>query len=199
MAEVRGNPQIYHYLRKYQEDPRSRVFAPLAEAYRRAGLLNEAIEIARDGVRIHPHFVGGKVALARALFDKGEYSQVIKELEMAVVDSPDNLVAQKLLAESYLIQGRIADSLASYKVLLFFMPQDQEVARLVEEIESRAYEDGALVMQKDPIPLRSYSVKDASQAISGDPTVRKKEWIKKIEVLQTLLVRVQRFKLAKHA
>ena len=72
MAEIRGNPQIYHYLRRYQEDPRSRVFAPLAEAYRKAGLLDEAIEIARDGVRVHPHFVGGKVALARALFDKGQ-------------------------------------------------------------------------------------------------------------------------------
>jgi tetratricopeptide (TPR) repeat protein len=198
MAELRGNPQIYHYLRRYQEDPRSRVFAPLAEAYRKAGLLDEAIEIARDGVRIHPHFVGGKVALGRALFDKGMYEQVVKELEPVVLDAPDNLVAQKLLGESYLILGRVADSLNAYKVLLFFMPADPEIAKLVQEIESRAYEDGALVLQKDPIPLRSYSVKDASQAISGDPTVRKKEWIKRIELLQTCLIRVQRFKLANH-
>jgi tetratricopeptide (TPR) repeat protein len=198
MAEIRGNPQIYHYLRRYQEDPRSRVFAPLAEAYRKAGLLDEAIEIARDGVRVHPHFVGGKVALARAFFDKGMYEEVIKELESVAIDAPDNLVAQKLLAESYLILGRIADSLAAYKVLLFFMPTDQEIINLVQEIESRAYEDGALVLQKDPIPLRSYSVKGAAEAISGDPEIRKKEWIKRIETLQTLLVRVQRFKLAKH-
>jgi tetratricopeptide (TPR) repeat protein len=198
MAELRGNPQIYHYLRRYQEDPRSRVFAPLAEAYRKAGLLDEAIEIARDGVRIHPHFVGGKVALGRALFDKGMYEQVVKELEPVVLDAPDNLVAQKLLGESYLILGRVADSLNAYKVLLFFMPADPEIAKLVQEIESRAYEDGALVLQKDPIPLRSYSVKDASQAISGDPAVRKKEWIKRIELLQTCLIRVQRFKLANH-
>jgi tetratricopeptide (TPR) repeat protein len=198
MPELRGNPQIYHYLRRYQEDPRSRVFAPLAEAYRKAGLLDEAIEIARDGVRIHPHFVGGKVALGRALFDKGMYEQVVKELEPVVLDAPDNLVAQKLLGESYLILGRVADSLNAYKVLLFFMPADPEIAKLVQEIESRAYEDGALVLQKDPIPLRSYSVKDASQAISGDPAVRKKEWIKRIELLQTCLIRVQRFKLANH-
>jgi tetratricopeptide (TPR) repeat protein len=199
MADVRGTPQIYHYLRRYQEDPRSRVFAPLAEAYRKAGLLDEAIEIARDGVRIHPHFVGGRVALARALFGKGLYEEVVKELEPVVMDAPDNLIAQKLLAESYLILGRIADSLTAYKVLLFFMPQDPEIINLVQEIESRAYEDGALVLQRDPIPLRSYSVKGAGEAISGDPEVRKKEWIKRIEVLQSLLVRVQRFKLAKQA
>jgi tetratricopeptide (TPR) repeat protein len=199
MAEMRGNPQIYHYLRRYQEDPRSRVFAPLAEAYRKAGLLDEAIEIARDGVRIHPHFLGGRVALARALFDRGEYEEVVKELEQVVLDAPDNLVAQKLLAESYLILGRIADSLNAYKVLLFFMPQDNEIISLVQEIEARAYEDGALVLQRDPIPLRSYSVKGAGEAISGDPDIRKKEWISRITTLQSLLVRVQRFKLAKQA
>ena len=116
-----------------------------------------------------------------------------------MIDAPDNLVAQKLLAESYLILGRVADSLSAYKVLLFFMPQDQEIINLVQEIESRAYEDGALVLQKDPIPLRSYSVKGAGEAISGDPEVIKREWIKRIETLQTLLIRVQRFKLAKQA
>ncbi len=192
----RGTPLIYHYLRKYQEDPGSRVFAPLAEAYRKAGLLDEAIEIARDGIRIHPHFLGGKVALARALFDKGIYSEVVKELEPVVLDAPDNLVAQKLLAESYLILGRIAQSLAAYKVLLFFMPQDAEVASLVQEIETKAYEDGALVLQKGPTPLRAYAVKNAPEAISTDPEVRKKEWVHRVESLQSMLLRVQRFRLA---
>ncbi len=199
MNSVRGTPQIYHYLRKYQEDPRSRVFAPLAEAYRKAGLLEEAIEICRDGLRIHPHFIGGRVALSRALFDKGQYAETVKELEPVVLDAPDNLVAQKLLAESYLILGRMSDALSAYKVLLFFMPQDVEVARLVREIESQAYEDGLLVLQKDPIPLRSYSVQPAESAISGDPVVRKREWVARIEMLQDLLVRVQRFRLAKQA
>lgn len=199
MNDVRGNPQIYHYLRRYQEDPRSRVFAPLAEAYRRAGLLNEAIEIARDGLRIHPHFIGGRVALARALFDLGKYEEVVKELEPVVLDAPDNLIAQKLLAESYLIQGRIADSLASYKLLLYFMPNDQEIAKLVQEIETRAYEEGSLVLQKDPIPLKNYRVKSAGDALSQDPEVRKKEWVKRVELLQGMLLKVQSFKLAKRS
>ena len=196
MKDLRGNPQIYHYLRRYQEDPKSRVFAPLAEAYRKAGLLDEAVEIAQDGVRLHPHFIGGKVALARALFDQGKYSDVTKELEPVVLDAPDNLVAQKLLAESYLILGRIAESLSAYKLLLFFMPQDTEIAKLIQEIETRAYEEGALVLQKDPIPLKNYAIKGASDAISSDPMVRKKEWVKRVEFLQSLLVRVESFKLA---
>lgn len=196
----KGNPQIYHYLRRYQEDPTSRVFAPLAEAYRRAGLLDEAVEICRDGLRIHPHFIGGRVALARALFDKGEYQEVVKELEPILLDAPDNLVAQKLVAESYLILGRLSQALAAYKVLLFFMPGDDEISKLVQEIESKAYEDGSLVLQKDPVQLKSlnhFSVKGANDALSHDPEVVRTEWVKRVEILQSLLIRVQRFRLAK--
>lgn len=195
----KGTPQIYQYLKRYQEDPSSRVFAPLAEAYRKAGLLDEAIEICRDGLRIHPNFIGGRVALARAFFDKRYYADVVKELEPVVMDAPDNLVAQRLLADSYLVLGRIAQALNSYKVLLFFTPQDLELAQMVREIETKAYEDGALVLQNDPVQLKSYSIKGALNAISDDPTVRKKEWMRKIEGLQTLLLRVQRFKLAQRA
>jgi tetratricopeptide (TPR) repeat protein len=196
MKAQRGNPQIYHYLKKYQNDPRSRVFAPLAEAYRKAGLFDEAIEICRDGIRFHPSFIGGRVALARALFDKGDYAATVKELGPVVLDAPDNLVAQKLLAESCLILGRLSESLAAYKVLLFFMPKDVEIAKLVQELESRAYEDGLLVLQDDPVPLKNFSVQAADRAISGDPKVKKQEWVNRIELLQTLLVRVQRIKLA---
>ncbi len=196
MKPSRGNPQIYHYLKKYQADPRSRVFAPLAEAYRKAGLLDEAIEICRDGIRYHPNFIGGRVALARALFDKGDYEATVKELSPVVIDAPDNLVAQKILAESCLILGKLAEALAAYKVLLFFMPKDEEIAKLVQELESRAYEDGLLVLQDDPFPLKSFSVQAADRAISGDPLVKKQEWINRIELLQALLLRVQRIKLA---
>src|SRR4051812_37043809 len=95
------SPLLYDYLKKYQEDPTSRIFAPLAEAYRKAGLLDDAIEIAQEGLRMHPNFVGGRVALARALFDKKLFDEVIEELGPLIQDVPDNLVAQRLLAESY--------------------------------------------------------------------------------------------------
>jgi tetratricopeptide (TPR) repeat protein len=171
MKPARGNPQIYHYLKKYQADPKSRVFAPLAEAYRKAGLFDEAIEICRDGIRYHPNFIGGRVALGRALFDKGDYESTVKELAPVVMEVPDNLVAQKLLAESCLILGRLAEALVAYKVLLFFMPKDQEIIKLVQELESRAYEDGLLVLQDDPVPLKSFTVQAADRALSADPLV----------------------------
>lgn len=190
------SPQIYEYLRKYQEDPNSRVFAPLAEAYRKAGLVDEAIEIAREGLRIHPAFIGGRVALGRALFDKRLYQEVTDELMPVVKDVPDNLVAQRLIAESCLILGRPAEALAAYKMLLYFSPNDAETAKLVQELEEQAYERGVLVLRTDPKKkeVSAFDVISAGEAISQAPEVKKALWIAKIEKMQTLLQKVERYR-----
>jgi predicted Zn-dependent protease len=201
-----GNPMIFGYLKKYQEDPSSRVFAPLAEAYRKAGLADEAIEIAREGLQLHPGFVGGRVALARALFDKSKFSEVVEELQNLVQDVPDNLVAQRLLAESSLMLGNVAEALGAYKMLLFFTPTDTETARIVAELEAQAYEKGSLVLRNDALrndphddgqeedAMAGYSVQSVVGAIAGDPGLKRGAWIKKVERLQVLLQRVERYR-----
>jgi tetratricopeptide (TPR) repeat protein len=191
----KSNPLIYQYLKKYQEDPTSRVFAPLAEAYRKAGLIDEAIDIAREGLQIHPGFIGGRVALARALFDKHLYENVIEELNHVIKDVPDNLVAQRLLAESYLMLGRVAEALGAYKMLLYFAPQDPETAKMVSELEVQAYEKGTLVLRTDPRKEEAhFNVMQTSEAIDEDPDEKKRKWVGSIELLQGLLQKVERYK-----
>ncbi len=186
---------LYTYLKKYQDDPTSRVFAPLAEAYRKAGMIDEAIEIAREGLRVHPNFVGGRVALARALFDKKLFPEVIDELTQVVRDVPDNLVAQRLLAESCLMLGRVTEALGAYKMLLYFNPRDVETAKMVQELEGQAYEKGALVLQTDrKEPEPAFDVRTAGGAIDEDPDLKRERWIRKIETLQGLLQRVERYR-----
>jgi tetratricopeptide (TPR) repeat protein len=217
------SPMIYDYLRRWQEDPTSRVFAPLAEAYRKAGMVDEAIEIAQDGVRVHPNYLGGRVALARALFDRKRYHEVIEQLEMSMQNAPDNLAGQRLLGESFLMTGRVAEALASYKLLLYFSPMDVEAARLVKELEAQAYEQGVLVLRTDLArpesigprlvvggarqgPIRgagapgegmdSFSERPLQVAISSDPALKRQEWVGRVEFLQGLLLRVERYKLS---
>lgn len=199
MLKTPYHPLIYKYLKKYQEDPHSRIFAPLAEAYRKAGLIDEAILIAKEGLQIHPRFIAGRVSLARALFDKRQYQEVIDELSPWVDEIPDNLVAQKLLAESYLVLGRVAESLSAYKMLLYFVPQDGETARLVQELEAQAYEKGALVLRTDleQTTFSEYSESPINQAISSDPEFIRSKKIKKIEFLQSLLQKVERYRFLK--
>jgi tetratricopeptide (TPR) repeat protein len=195
-AGAKFTPVIYEYLKRFQDDPSSRVFAPLAEAYRKAGLIDEAVKIASEGVKQHPQFVGGRVALARALFDQKSYLKVIDELTQVVNDVPDNLVAQKLYAESCLMVGNLQAALSSYKMLLYFSPQDAEVAQVVEELESSGYRLGELTLRSDPDPDPSagFEVQPVSKILKGDPTLRKSKAIQGIERLQGFLQQIERYR-----
>jgi predicted Zn-dependent protease len=198
---MESNPVLYNYLKRYQDDPTSRVFAPLAEAYRKAGLVDEAIDIAREGLRLHPHFMGGRVALARALFEKKEYSEVIDELQAVIQDVPDNLAAQRLMAESCLMMGRVSEALAAYKMLLFYAPEDIETASLVKELENQAYERGILVLRTDTVqPSKNeglFNISPASVAIQEDPDAKHRFRMRRIETLQNLLQKVERYRLTR--
>jgi tetratricopeptide (TPR) repeat protein len=139
----------------FQDDPTSKIFAPLAESYRKIGLVDEAIGICKEGLVSNPDFLGGKVALARAYFDKKMHVQV-RELLSPVIDKiPDNLVAQRLLADSALTLGYVREALTSYKMLLYFNPNDHDVAGIVQELETQSYEGGGLLrVDQKPAKLR---------------------------------------------
>ncbi|NDD91768.1 hypothetical protein EBZ37_06760 [bacterium] len=185
---------LYEYLRKYQEDPTSRVFAPLAESYRKAGLTKEAVEIAREGLRIHPQFVGGRVALARALFDLKQYEDVLLELRQVCRDVPDNLVAQRLMAESALILGRSEEALEAYKTLLYFSPSDGDAAKMVQELETTAYQRAPQSLRKDADQASQFESRPAGEVLAADPARKRELWVEKIERLQGLLQKVERYR-----
>jgi tetratricopeptide (TPR) repeat protein len=99
-------PEINKYLAILSKDPGSMVFAPLTEAYRKAGNLDEAIAVAQDGLNIHPNYVSGMVALGRAYFDKGMISEAKETLDKVLVLAPDNIIAANILEE---IKKKLAD------------------------------------------------------------------------------------------
>ena len=191
-------PVIYTYLKKFQEDPSSRVFAPLAEAYRKAGMVEEAVSIAREGLQVHPGFIGGRVALARALFDQQKYTEVVEEIKKFINDVPDNLIAQRLLAESSLLLGNHVDALAAYKMLLYFHPGDVEIAQIVRELETQAYGDGQLVLRTDVDQAQDtagqFSVQGVHGAIDQDPDAQRATWVQRVEKLQNMLQSVERYR-----
>jgi tetratricopeptide (TPR) repeat protein len=54
-----------------ERDPAGRAFAPLADAYRKAGRIPEALRILRDGISKHPDFVTGHVVAAQLYVEQG--------------------------------------------------------------------------------------------------------------------------------
>lgn len=127
-------------IEKYQKlllrDPRSKIFAPLAEAYRKMGLLKEAQETCEQGLKYHPHFAGGHVALAKVLMDLENYETAALRLQTAVEFSPENLLAHQLLADCQLKLKNAKQALKAYKMVLFLSPMNEKAAKAVKRLES---------------------------------------------------------------
>ena len=130
-------PYFREYLRRYKEDPKSRVFAPLAEAYRRMGKVDDAIAICLEGLEHHPEFTGGRVALAKCYLEKKRPEDAKAELEGIIDQVPENLLAQKLLGETYQALNDLESALHCYKMALLLAPADVALAQKVKKIESQ--------------------------------------------------------------
>ncbi len=153
-------------IEKYQilleRDPRSQLFAPLTEAYRKMGLLEEAFRIAVRGVQFNPNFGGGRIALAKVFLDRENLQGAIDELEKARDLSPDNILAHTLLGDSYLKSKRPKDALRSYKMVLFLAPNNEKAQRVVRKLESLTADE----FDEDVFEMRPLQ---ATQAVTTEP------------------------------
>ena len=57
--------QIEYFEGKYELSPQSRVFAPLADLYRRAGRTADALQLLQEGLEQHPEYISALVVLGR--------------------------------------------------------------------------------------------------------------------------------------
>lgn len=126
---------IERYQLEYARDPKSKVFAPLSEAYRRMGLVEEALRIAEGGVRANPEFASGRVALARVLIEKKRYEEASEQLKKAIETSPENLLAYSLLGELHLQLRQPKEALSAFKMVLFLNPNDDRAKKAVSRWE----------------------------------------------------------------
>lgn len=153
MTEI--NPELVErYQILLEKEPTSKVFAPLAEAYRKMGLLPEAKQICEVGVKAHPYFAGGRVALSKILLEMKKWDEARVQLLKATELSPDNLLAHQLLAEIELKLKNPKESLKAFKMVLFLNPQHEKAQKAVQTLESLTadeYEDEIFEMK----PLQS--------------------------------------------
>lgn len=145
-------------IKRYEEilsaDPASYCFAPLAELYRKAGLLDDAIATARKGIGLHPDYVGGYMALGRACFDKGEQKESREALERVVKATPDNLVAQKLLGRIYEESGETGLVRKTLETILLLNPDDHESRAALDalDVHERSFDLGSdIFTDEEPI------------------------------------------------
>lgn len=105
-------------------DPR--LVAQLADTYRKAGRLDDAIRVCGDGLAVHPTYVATRVVLARALMERGSLEEAEAEFLHVLAQSPENLVVVKFLGDICAKAGRGRQARDYYERALRLKPGDPE-------------------------------------------------------------------------
>ena len=119
---------------RLDRDSNSRVFLQLAEEYRRAGRLDEAVRVLDDGLKTHPVYIAARVVLGRTLLESGQAERSVRELEHAVELDPTQLVANRLLVEAHLEMGEPRKARERLELYRLLNDRDVEIERLDERI-----------------------------------------------------------------
>ncbi len=115
-------------------DPASIAFAQLAEECRRAGHYQEAVDVCRAGLELHPGYLSARVTLGRALIELNDLETALAELEHVLKSAPENLAAIRGVAEIHHRQGSLAQALAQYRAALALARNDPDLQRTVDEL-----------------------------------------------------------------
>lgn len=177
---------------EYERNPGSRVFAPLAEAYRRMGLLSEALELASRGVRLHPDFAAGRIAFARILIEKKAYPDALEQLTLASELSPDNILAFLLLGDTYLDLRRPKEALKAFKMVLFLNPLHERAQKMVrkwEFLSADEFDDESFEWKPNENHPAPEADPELLRQIQLDPSRADREAYRAISIADALTVR----------
>jgi hypothetical protein len=65
----------------------------------------------------------------------------------------------------------------------------------VQELEAQAYEQGSLVLRTDAARGADFNEVPVAKAIGSDPEVKRRDAIRRIEFLQGMLLKVERYRM----
>jgi len=128
--------EIAKLTERIAKDPKSKLFVPLAEEYKKTGDMEMSIHVLTEGLKNNPGYVTARSFLGKLLIEKGDLPGAQKEFEEVIKAIPDNLMAQKKLGDLHALQNRPDNALNHYKIVLSLNPKDSETAKLIAEAEA---------------------------------------------------------------
>jgi len=158
--------KIGSYLQIFTKDPSSTVFVPLAEAYRQIGLLDDALEAARIGTKMLPHFSPGFSTMGRILGQMGRLDEAMGAYAKALSIDRQSQAALVGLARLHLIRGERDQARKILKQAKGFHPLDEKIADMLIALDlPRPWSEikQATLKQEPPLQKQTFS------AESGEP------------------------------
>ncbi len=114
------------------ENPNSQIFAALADAHRRKGQLDKALEVCRIGLKLHPNYGSAHLVMAKVHMDRQMYELAEKALEEAIRLEGRTRATELLLCEIFIHKKKLPEALSILEKLHITDPENQEVKYLLE-------------------------------------------------------------------
>ena len=116
--------------KKFDENPR-RYFAPLANEFRKAGDIEQAIIICEEFLPQQPGHMSGHIVYGQALYEAGRMPESRTVFETALGLDPENLIALRHLGDIAKLQGDEGVAREWYNRVLEADPRNEEIQSLI--------------------------------------------------------------------
>jgi len=122
---------------RYGKDPKSRIFVQLADAYRKSNMVDEALEVLKQGLQYHPQYPLAHLIQGRCYFDKRLYTQAKESFDRVIKLDPQNILALRMSAQVCETLKDEAGQIAAYKGLLAVDPSDATAQDKLNNLEAQ--------------------------------------------------------------
>lgn len=134
--------ELQRLVERYEDQPGSRVFAPLADCHRKLGDLDEALRICQSGLARHPRYSSAFVILGKIHLERGDDDAASEAFEEVLELDPQNLLAIRHLAQIAEEEGAIDRALQLWRDVASIDPDGEAVEATIDRLEAVIDEEG---------------------------------------------------------
>src|SRR5688572_29291740 len=124
--------------RLVRENPKGRLFASLADAYRKDNQFGKALEVLEAGLQVHPDYVSARVVLGRVHMATGDNAAAKAAFSRVVELDGESVIALKALADISETDGDAPSALKWAQQLLVVDPGNEETQKQVDRLTAAA-------------------------------------------------------------
>jgi tetratricopeptide (TPR) repeat protein len=169
------NPEIDELFGRYRSAPQSTIFAPLADACRKAGMLEEALDICRKGLIANPGYASGYVVQGKCQYDADMPEKAEASFRRVLELDANNLVALKFIGIILSERGDLGAARACFEHILALDPEDRDIRRRLDEVGDRVRVTDVTITDELPEIPASVRPVQPVPAVPTVPAVRSEE------------------------
>jgi len=121
---------------RLRDNPKTLLFARLADLYLTEGRIDEAIDLCLKGVEHHPSYVTGHFILGKAYMAKGDHEKAEEAFKKVLSHERQHLAAHKFLGDLMAKMGWENKAAMHYREMLRIDPLEEGARRMLETFSS---------------------------------------------------------------